>query len=73
MRSAGDMMRQLIFLVVIDCRGSDVRCERFRSEDNRGFQVSSSGFWYGYSGMKLRLLVFLSYGANTTTYLSLST
>ena len=56
--------RQLIFLVVIDCWGSDVVCERYldlktTTVCSRGFHWSSSGFWYGDSGMKLRSLVFL--------------
>ena len=72
MCSVGGKVRQLIFLVVIDCWGSDVRCERYLDlKKNRGFYLSSSEFWYGDSGMKLRSFVFLSSRANTTTYLSL--
>ena len=46
-----------------------MRGERyFVSEDSLGLYLSSSGLWYGDSGMTLRSLVFLCFGANTTTY-----
>ena len=52
-----------------------MRCERcysdLDSKDNRGFYLSSFRFWYGDSGIMLRSLVFLCFGAISTTYLSL--
>ena len=54
----------------VDTTGPESR-ESVYSEDNRGFHLSSFGFLYGDSGMKLRSLVFLCFGANTTSCLSL--
>ena len=40
-------------------------------EDDRGFHVSSSGFWYRDPGMKCKIACFLVFETNTQQLLSL--